>query len=326
MLVVSRSAAGKSALAEAVAQLTPPEDVARLTRLTGQALFYQKNQSFRHKLLVVEEESGVAEAQYPLRILQSAKRLSVATHRGSHEVEGPVAVIVTTTSSDLSDETKSRFLVTSVDESRKQSRAIQEAQRRREAGEVVPRDELLRRHHALQRCLRPLKVLNPYAPHLTFPDHRLSTRREHSKYLGLIRTVAFLRQYQRKETDGTIRVELEDIEAAHRVADAVLGQSLDDLSPPAKNLLEALHAWKPGKKLFTRLEARKHLGWGTTQLWTYLKELSDQEWIIDKGGKPKSYELAWDGREGKALLGLSSVGEIRARFGRDSGSFGGVPK
>ncbi|MBI2931407.1 MAG: hypothetical protein HYY16_07125 [Planctomycetes bacterium] len=154
MLILSRSAAGKSTLAEAIATLTPPEDTIRLTRLTGQALFYQKHQSLRQKLLVVEEESGVSEAEYPLRILQSAKRLAVATSRGSHEVEGPVAVIVTSTSTELTDETKSRFLVTSVDESRQQSRAILEAQRKRETGEAVPRDGIIRRHHAIQRCLR----------------------------------------------------------------------------------------------------------------------------------------------------------------------------
>lgn len=317
MLILSRSAAGKSTLAEAIATLTPPEDAIRLTRLTGQALFYQKNQSLRQKLLVVEEESGVSEAQYPLRILQSAKRLAVATSRGSHEVEGPVAVLVTSTSTELTDETKSRFLVTSVDESRKQSRAILEAQRRRETGEVVPRDGIIRRHHAIQRCLRPLKVVNPYAPCLSFPDHRLSMRREQPKYLALIRAVAFLRQYQRKEVDGTIRVELSDIEIAHQLADSILGQSLEDLSPPAKKLLEALHNWKL-KGLFTRSQARVEFGWGTTQLWTYLKELSEQEWIIDRGGRPKTYEIAWDGREGKVLLGLTSIDEIRARFGSHS--------
>jgi len=89
ILILSRSAAGKSTIAEAVAALVPPEDVVRLTRLTGQSLFYQKSQSIRHKLLVVEEESGVSDAAYALRILQSAKRLAVQTPTGSHEVEGP---------------------------------------------------------------------------------------------------------------------------------------------------------------------------------------------------------------------------------------------
>lgn len=319
LLVISRSAAGKSTLAEAVASLVPPEDLVRLTRLTGQALFYQKNQSLGHKLLVVEEESGVAEAAYALRVLQSAKRLAVATPHGSHEVEGPVAVLVTTTASDLNDETKSRFLVVSVDESREQTRAIFEAQRRRETGETNAREEILRRHHALQRCLRPMRVVNPFAPALTFPDHRLAARREHPKYLALIRAVAFLRQYQREEENGAVRVELEDIGVAHALADAILGQSLEDLSPPARKLLDAIHAWRP-KREFTRSEVRERLGWGTGQVWRYVAELAGQEWVLDLGGKPRRYRLSWDGREGRVCLGLRPVREIPALLRATTGS------
>ncbi|MND00321.1 50S ribosomal protein L11 [compost metagenome] len=38
--------------------------------------------------------------------------------------------------------------------------------------------------------LRPLKVVNPYAKELTFPDRLLRTRRDHMKYLTLIRAIA----------------------------------------------------------------------------------------------------------------------------------------
>ncbi len=328
ILILSRSAAGKSTIAEAVASLVPPEDVVRLTRLTGQSLFYQKTQSIRHKLLVVEEESGVSDAAYALRILQSAKRLAVQTPQGSHEVEGPVAVIVTTTSSNLNDETRSRFLVVSVDESREQTRRVLEIQRRRETGEAPPREEILRRHHTIQRCLRPLKVINPFAPHLVFPDHRLSTRREHPKYLALIRAVAFLRQYQRKEDKGVIQVEIEDIQVAHKLCDAILGQSLEDLSPPARRLLEEIYSWRL-KGRFTRGEVRGRLGWGMGQVYRYLDELVREEWVLDRGGKPKEYELAWDGREGKVLLGLRSLEDLLAfirEIPKDSGKFRPVPK
>jgi hypothetical protein len=236
-------------------------------------------------------------------------------------VEGPVAVIVTTTSSDLNDETKSRFLVVSVDESREQTRRVLEVQRRRETGIGVPREEIVRRHHALQRCLRAVKVVNPYASHLTFPDHRLSTRRDHPKYLGLIRAVAFLRQFQRKEEAGVIEVELADIEAAHLLADQVLGQSMEDLSPPARKLMEAIHRWKPTGP-FTRRELARALGWPSVQVWTYVRELAQAEWLIDRGGRPRRYELAWDGREGRVCLGLRSIAEIRASIGRKSGFIG----
>jgi hypothetical protein len=314
MLILSRSAAGKSTLADALSLLTPPEEVVRLTRVTGQGLFYQKGTSLRNKLLVMEEEAGVTAAAYALRILQSARKLALQTAHGSHEVEGPVAVILTTTRTKLDDETRGRFLILSADESQKQTRAILEAQRRREAGEFSQSEGIVRIHHALQRCLRPLRVINPHASHLTFADHRLGTRREQPKYLALIRAVTFLRQFQRTEENGVIQVELEDIETAHRLADTILGQNLEDVSPPARRLLEALYAWRP-KGRFTRQEARAALQWPLTQLWTYMGELAQHEWILDRGGRPRQFELAWDGREGKICLGLRSITELRALIG-----------
>ena len=53
-------------------------------------------------------------------------------------------------------------------------------------------------HQNAQRLLKPLAVVNPYAPKLTFPAHTLRARRDHKKYLGLIRSMAFLHQYQRE--------------------------------------------------------------------------------------------------------------------------------
>ena len=52
-------------------------------------------------------------------------------------------------------------------------------------------------HRAAQRLLRPLAVVNPFAEQLTFLDDRTRTRRDHMKYLALIRCIALLHQYQR---------------------------------------------------------------------------------------------------------------------------------
>ena len=52
-------------------------------------------------------------------------------------------------------------------------------------------------HQDAQRLLRPLLVVNPYARALTFRDDRTRTRRDHLKYLTLIRALALLHQHQR---------------------------------------------------------------------------------------------------------------------------------
>ena len=58
ILIQSRSAAGKSALQDAILMLIPSEDHVRYTRLTGQALFYKEQDSLCHKLLAIEGNNG----------------------------------------------------------------------------------------------------------------------------------------------------------------------------------------------------------------------------------------------------------------------------
>jgi hypothetical protein len=314
VLVVSRSAAGKSTLSEAIAALAPSEDVLRFTRLTAQTLYYQKPDSLRHKMVVVEEEKGVQDAAYALRVLQSAKHLSLSTAAGKgearrREVRGPVSLFVTTTRTDLDEETAGRFLTLSVDESKEQTRAILAAQREAEARPPAERERLLGRHRNAQRLLASLPVVNPYAPELAFPDDRLSARRDHRKYLALIRAVAFARQHQREVKEGVILVTTQDIGLANRLAHHALGHSLYDLTPPSRRLLLEIRDWlsQRGKKegqgpeevRFSQRELREHVGWKKTQLAEHLRELHEAEYLLAVAGGSQGrrtlYRLDWDG-------------------------------
>lgn len=60
-------------------------------------------------------------------------------------------------------------------------------------------------HRNAQRLLKPLFVANPYARELTFLDRQIKTRRDHMKYLTLIRAIALLHQYQRSRKTATHR-------------------------------------------------------------------------------------------------------------------------
>ena len=60
-------------------------------------------------------------------------------------------------------------------------------------------------HRNAQRLLKPLFVVNPYARELTFLDGQTRTRRDHMKYLTLIRAIALLHQYQRPRKTATHR-------------------------------------------------------------------------------------------------------------------------
>src|SRR3970282_656971 len=132
--------------------------------------------------------------------------------------------------------------------------------------------------------LRPLLVANPYARALTFLDHQTRTRRDHMKYLTLIRAIALLHQHQRPvktaHHDGRavryIEVTRDDIATANRLAHEVLGRSLDELPPQTRRLLtlidEMVAAECERQQIerchlrFTRKQVRDFAGWGNTQL------------------------------------------------------------
>jgi DNA primase catalytic core len=137
--ILSGSGAGKSHLQDAVLSLCPEEELIKLTSLTDRALFYKGEDSLKHKVLAVEEEAGASGARYAIRNLISAKKLTIeSTIKNNlsgrletqvNTVYGPTAVFETTTNPDTDPETKSRFIIISVDESPEQTRAILAAQR-----------------------------------------------------------------------------------------------------------------------------------------------------------------------------------------------------
>jgi DNA primase len=320
VLVLSSSGAGKSALQEATLRLCPPEDVVKLTSLTGRALFYKGAGSLKHKILALEEEAGVKQASYAIRNLISAGELIIETtvkDLGSgrlttmqNRVEGPTTVLITTTNPDVDPETKSRFFVTGVDESREQTRAILESQRRRRTWEGKSgrddRETISRRHWNFQRLLKPRAVVNPFAEQLIYSDDRLQSRRDQPKYLNLINAVAFMRQMQKpvKSHNGREYVEVDgaDLELANKLAEEILGQNLDDLNRVSRDLLFQLEQMvqerivkqtdpeqgsKPSVKdiTFTRRDIREYTGWPNMRVVRYLKQLVDMELVVARTGR-----------------------------------------
>jgi len=81
---------------------------------------------------------------------------------------------MSTTSSDVNPENASRCFVISTDESEAQTKAVHAAQRGKYSLErhTAKNEELpavLMRHHAAQRLLERVAIVNPYAQLLDFP-------------------------------------------------------------------------------------------------------------------------------------------------------------
>jgi DNA primase catalytic core len=312
--ILSSSGAGKSHLQDAVLSLCPGEDLIKLTSLSGQALFYKGEDSLRHKCLAIAEVAGAEGARYALRNLISEKKLVIESTiknalSGRLEtqlniVHGPTAVFETTINPDTDPETKSRYVLLSVDESPEQTRAIVEAQRQSHTLDGRKRHKvraaLIAKHHAFQRLLEPVAVVNPFEPLLSYGDDRLAFRRDHPKYLNLILAVTFLHQMQRPrkhdaELGDYIETTLDDIAIANELAHQLFGQSLDDLSFPSRQALErisehverrAAELKTAGKKVeFSRRELRETFGWSDTRLRVYLRELVQLEYLAPVSGR-----------------------------------------
>jgi DNA primase len=342
VMVQSSSAAGKSALMEAVLALCPDEERVQYSAMTGQSLFYMGETDLKHKVLAIAEEEGAERASYALKLLQSEGKLSIAStgkdpktgKHATHEyyVEGPAAILLTTTAIDLDEELLNRCILLAVDESREQTEAIHQMQREERTfqglARRLARKDLRTLHQNAQRLIRPLYVVNPYSPRLTFLTSTTRTRRDHLKYHGLIESIALLHQHQREVKSGVIaerrvdyiEVELADIVTANRLASEVLGRTLDELPPQTRDLLFLVHrmvtAACKDKRIeqkhyrFTRRQVREHTGWGNTQLKIHFHRLEEMEYLlVHRGGRGQSfvYELLYDGEGQKGerfVLGL----------------------
>jgi len=341
LLILSGSGAGKSHLQDTILSLCPDEDLIKLTSLSDRALFYKGEDSLRHKVLAVEEEAGASGAHYAIRNLISSKKLVIETTiknplTGKMEtqvnvVHGRTSVFLTTTNPEIHAETKTRFIITSVDESAEQTRAILAAQRQSHTLEGMRREHrrgaILSRHHAFQRMLKPLAVLNPFEPLLTYGDDRLLDRRDNPKYLRLIVAVTFLFQMQRAvkrdaETGREyIEATLDDVAIANELAVAFFGHSLDDLSSPSRRLLGEICDYirqRGSKARFCRRDLREAFKWSDTRLRVHLAELVRLEYVLPVGGamgRAFEYQLACDPDQlegGKLFVpGLKSVEQLR---------------
>jgi post-segregation antitoxin (ccd killing protein) len=349
VLIQSSSAAGKSSLMDAVLQLVPEEERIRYSAMTGQSLFYLGETNLQHKILAIAEEEGVRQAAYALKLLQSDGELTIASTAKDeatgnlmtkqYTVKGPVMLMLTTTAIDVDEELLNRCLVLSVNESREQTAAIHARQRQRQTLEGLlqsaDRDVIQAVHHNAQRLLAPMAVVNPYADRLTFLADKTRTRRDHMKYLTLIRAIALLHQHQREvktvehrgQALAYIEVQRADIELANRIAHEVLGRTLDELPPQTRRLLNlvrvmvAEHAAreriKPADVRFTRKDIRDATQWSDNQLKVHCARLAEMEFLLVHGGNrghSLRYELLWDGGEHdtRRLCGLIEPTELQS--------------
>jgi len=343
VLVQSSSAAGKTTLLENTLGFMPEEVVERASALTGQALYYLPREGLKHKILCVAEEQGAVEATYALKLLQSEAALRIASvgrdsqtgrQRTEHyEVEGPVALLLTTTAEVPDTELANRCITLSVCERAEQTATIHARQRTaylpaaNHASDQANRQAVRLRHQHAQRLLEPLSVVIPFAEQLTFRTDQVRYRRDHAKYLALIATIALLHQYQRKritrQGETCVVATLADARLANRLAALTFGTRVDELLPQTQQLLDELARFVTDQAKrqnvpreavrFTQRELREQLGRSDRSLRRQLSRLVQLEYVLvhrTGRGNQRAYQLLYDPNDTAAVgwqLGLCAL-------------------
>jgi hypothetical protein len=154
-----------------VGELIPEEDKLEITVLSENAFYYFGQTELSHKLLLIEDLDGAENVLYPLRELQSKKRISkTVAHKDTRgntktislTVEGQVSVAGCTTKESIYEDNANRSFLIYLDESPEQDEKIMAYQRLWSAGKIdsEAQNETKKLLQNTQRILQNITVKN----------------------------------------------------------------------------------------------------------------------------------------------------------------------
>lgn len=303
IISLGASGTGKTYLQEKVSELIPENDKLEITILSENAFYYFGQKELKNKLVLIEDMDGAENVLYPLRELQSKKRISktipIKDSKGNlktitMKVEGPICLAGTTTKEKLYEDNANRSLLIYLDSSKQHKEHIMTYQRKLSAGKIATKEEqqLIEFFKDMQTVLKPIKVRNPYAEYLIIPEHVFKPLRTNSHYLAFIETITFYHQYQREvKTDPQtqeryIETTLEDIEWANRLLKDVLLAKADELPKAERQFFESLKSWMATaqKTSFYSKEIRDVFRMHPSKVKRYLNDLLRYNFIKVVGG------------------------------------------
>ena len=334
VICLARSGVGKSYLMERVALCMPEDSKLENTQFTENSFYYFRREEIRGKIFLIEDLDGAQAVLYPIRELQTKQRISktvtVKDRSGAMRtvqliVEGPVSVIGCSTQEAIYEDNANRSLLLHLDDSSEQDARIMDYQRAARAGltDKAGEQQVRQRIQCVQRVLRPIKVVNPYAPLIALPQEVFKPRRTLGLLLGFVEAITFYHQLQREEkadeSSGEIYIETSPEDVAHAFAllrDTLFRKS-DELSGACRAFYDWLHVWAKKRKGFSGADVRKDLRIHPRMVQRYLVELSTFGLIKLVGGHPRKggYSYAITGEGGQLLQQRidEQIGQVLAR-------------
>ncbi len=312
VMFLGASGSGKTYLQEKISELIPDEDKMEITQITENALYYFKQHELQYKLIIFEDLDGALQVFYPMRELQTKKKISktvtLKDSKGNLKtitivVEGPVCISGCTTKEKLYEDNANRCILLYIDMSKDQDKKIMEYHAAVESGDIDQdrENQYKELFKNIQRVLRPIQVNNPYSKFITLPEAVFKPRRTITLLRGFIKAIAFYHQYQRevkKDKHGQlfIDVTIEDIEQGFYYMQDVLFSKSDELTKATREFLEQLKqlSKQSGSDTFNAKMIREQLRMNPGNLKRYLSELVRYGYIKANGNRYRkgSYEYS----------------------------------
>lgn len=304
VMCLGASGTGKTYLQEKVSALIPDEDKLEITAMSDNSVYYFDREELKHKLVLIEDLDGANEEKvmYALRELMSKKRISkkvvIKDNQGrmrtiTLKVEGPICLSGTTTRESLYEDNANRSILIYLDQSSGQKQGIMDYQCRKSANlvDVQEQEKALKFLLDIQRVIRNVRVVNPYAMDLKLPNEVFKPLRTNQHYLKIIEIVTLVHQFQRERkrdqnNNYYIETTIEDIEMANTLIEDVFLAKSDELTKACRDFFERIKRWMASeeKNSFYRNQIRDAFRMNPNNVKYYLRQLNSFGLIRIIGG------------------------------------------
>ncbi len=325
VICLAKSGTGKSYLMERVAGCIPEESKREHTQFTGNSFYYYKREEIRGKVFLIEDLDGAQEVMFPIRELQTKKRISKTVTMKDKDgrlrtvtlvVEGPVSVIGCTTKEQVYEDNANRSILIYLDSSREQDKKVMDYQKQLRAGitDHTREQAVAQKLQHMQKALQPVKVINPYAPLIDLPQELFKPRRTLPLLLSFIEAITFYHQHQREPQAETTTAEVyiettpQDIAWGFTLLKETLFRKSDELSGSLREFYEWLKEWtaKEGISTFYGNDIRKENRINPRTLQRYLAELTEYGRIKPAGGNKYKSGYRYSIETGQADMHLAA--------------------
>jgi DNA primase len=295
-LIQGSSGSGKTNLLKGIYKLIPDENKKIYSRCSEKMLYNVPKYYFQNKLICFEDVDGLGEeAEYAWRELVSNGELTSGVSYKDEKgnigikelvVHGPITSIACTTHGAIYADNMSRLFLIAIDESKEQTKKINEYQAKEAAGLINKSEQ----HNSIAqlknyiRLLNPCQVHNPHATKLKLPEGVRDERRLYRLYLYFIDMITVLHQYQRNKTaQGKLIATKQDCQIAKELMFECIMLKMDELDGSLRQFFEKLKDYirtkNNDKYGFTQREIREALNMSKTQLFRYVNELYYMEYL-----------------------------------------------